>query len=238
LNLEKNSSFRVRLGEWEVGNRMELPPVQDFVIEPHMVHTHEEFKNELPNTNDIALIKLPRPAVLNEGVQMACLPVDTTFAAQSIGVSNLRDGLVNQYATVVGWGSIKTPLPGFLASEQGDLLEHRVPEKTQQKLNLPILNASECSEKFKSFSRALSFSPASSQICAGGEKGKGTCRGDAGGPLYIKHLTQNGKPSPDDHDPVFLIGIVSFGSRFCGIGTPEIFTRITDMMPWIVKNLV
>jgi len=228
---ENSLTSRVRLGEWEVGNRMELPPVQDFVIEPHMVHTHEEYKNELPYTNDIALIKLPRPAVLNEGVQMACLPLDPIFAAQSIGVNDLRDGLVNQYATFVGWGFIKTPLPSWLfTSEQGDILEHQVPEKTQQKLNLPILNASEC--RFKS------FTPASSQICAGGEEAKGTCQGDAGGPLYIKHLTQDGKPSPDDHDPVFLIGIVNFGSTLCGAGTPEIFTRITDMIPWIVKNLV
>jgi len=220
----------VRLGEWEVTivnpNGTELPPVQDFIINSNMVHVHEDYKDELPFPNDIALIKLPTPAVLNEGVQMACLPMDEIFAAKSIGVDDLREGLVKKYATVVGWGfsSLAYLSGGFTT----------VPEKIQQKLNQQILNAAECSEKLKK----SNFNPESSQICAGGEEGKDSCKGDSGGPLFIKHLAQNGQPSTDDEDPVFVIGIVSFGGYFCGKGLPAIYTRITDMMPWIMKNLV
>ena len=86
---------------------------------------------------------------------MACLPVDEIFAAKSIGVDDLRysknikykilqstnnflsrEGLVQKYATVVGWGfsSLAYLSGGFTT----------VPEKIQQKLNQQILTAAEC----------------------------------------------------------------------------------------------
>ena len=50
--------------------------------------------------NDIMLIRLPRPAQLNGGVQLACLPLPGRA-----GVAGLQDwSAVGSRATVVGWG--------------------------------------------------------------------------------------------------------------------------------------
>ena len=54
----------------------------------HLIH--ENFTGVAPYLNDVALVKLPRPATLNTAVQMACLPLDQNFAAKTIGATNLR----------------------------------------------------------------------------------------------------------------------------------------------------
>ena len=54
--------------------------------------------------NDIALIRLPRPAVLNSAVHVVCLPLDAALAAAELGVEDLRAGLEGRYPQVVGWG--------------------------------------------------------------------------------------------------------------------------------------
>jgi secreted trypsin-like serine protease len=70
----------------------------------------------------------------------------------------------------------------------------------------------------------------SDRFCAGGEIGKDTCRGDSGGGAFLGN-----KFDPDG--PLYLIGIVSSGSRFCGAGKPRGFTRLTKYVHWIKKHL-
>jgi hypothetical protein len=80
----------VRLGEWIVAptngprpppDNDRIPPFQEFLIEPEAVMVHKGYrlvrdpqgKNNM--INDIALIRLPQPAQLNNGVQLVCLPI-------------------------------------------------------------------------------------------------------------------------------------------------------------------
>lgn len=60
------------------------------------------------------------------------------------------------------------------------------------------------------------FNP-SNEVCAG-ESGWSPCQGDSGGPLSSR---LNGR--------VFQVGIVSFGDKYCGLGTdvPTIYTKIS-----------
>ena len=62
-------------------------------------------------------------------------------------------------------------------------------------------------------------------------------QGDSGGPLYMKQVTYSGRPISDDFEPVYLMGIVSFGSKKCGTGTPGVYTRVLDMLPWIMEKM-
>ena len=55
--------------------------------------------------------------------------------------------------------------------------------------------------------------------------GQDSCNGDSGGGLVT------------EDQPMFLVGVVSSGSRICGVGEPGIYTKVEKMMPWIKSNL-
>jgi len=228
----------VRLGEWRVAGQAQgvelpdvgekLPPEQNFEIGPDDVIVHEEYgavkdeDNKRNIVNDIAIIFLPKPAMFNPGVQPVCLPYNPNEYRQELRVSNLVGDIVGKRPTVVGWGYTSGFDPYDL-SVQGDLKDYGVASRSLQKLDIPVLDPEECSEKFGG------FKPIPTQVCAGGELGKDSCKGDSGGGLYIQR---------EQYKPWYLIGIVSFGSKKCGSGVPGIYTRVAEFIPWIERNML
>ena len=112
---EEESLAVVRLGEYQVTGDSRpdclpdgstcLPDLQDFQITEQDVTVHPDYQKLIDQVhNDIALIRLPRPAVLNSAVQVVCLPLDTALAAVKLGVEDLRASLEGRYPQVVGWG--------------------------------------------------------------------------------------------------------------------------------------
>lgn len=70
------------------------------------------------------------------------------------------------------------------------------------------------------------------QLCAGGERGKDSCRGDSGGPLMVSYTNSRGDGN------WYAAGIVSFGPTPCGFENwPGIYTRVSNYMQWIVGKL-
>ena len=65
-------------------------------------------------------------------------------------------------------------------------------------------------------------------ICAY-KKGTDSCQGDSGGPLIVR---------ADEKSPMYLRGIVSFGTNKCGFGYPGVYTDIAFYVKWIRKNLL
>lgn len=59
------------------------------------------------------------------------------------------------------------------------------------------------------------------ELCTFTRAGKGACGGDSGGPLVCNNQ---------------LSGVVSYGTRFCGIGSPDVFTRVSEFKAWIDEN--
>ncbi|KAL1461559.1 hypothetical protein WDU94_013444, partial [Cyamophila willieti] len=59
--------------------------------------------------------------------------------------------------------------------------------------------------------------------------GQDSCNGDSGGPLIWEN------PNTDRH---YLIGVVSYGTEQCGIGSPGVYTRVTSYLHWIIRNMV
>ena len=80
----------------------------------------------------------------------------------------MRDGLTGTVPVVVGWGY--TEYDPWAVKQQGDFETANVASKVQQRLGVPVLTSSEC-EKF-----STNFEPEDSQICAGGEQDKDSCR--------------------------------------------------------------
>ena len=85
-----------------------------------------------------------------------------------------------------------------------------------------------------------SLTTTENQICAGGEIGKGSCKGDSGGGLfYGNRLVEDSFTETDQEArPWFLLGIVSYGNPTCGIGKPEVYTKVSQYVDWIKKNIV
>jgi len=118
---------------------------------------------------------------------------------------------------VVGWGRTSN-------SQSIDSFTGAYSAK-QQKLEVPILDVCESG----GLNRTLVVSE--TQICAGGEEEKDSCRGDSGGGLFWRSdLT-------DNTQSWYLLGIVSFGSKECGIGHPAVYTRVSAYRTWIKEKM-
>lgn len=67
-------------------------------------------------------------------------------------------------------------------------------------------------------------------MCAGGQGGKDSCKGDSGGPLMWEN--QRGKKFYE------LVGVVSFGPFPCGEeNEPGVYTKVHEYIPWIRQNV-
>ncbi|KAK5640464.1 hypothetical protein RI129_011275 [Pyrocoelia pectoralis] len=81
-----------------------------------------------------------------------------------------------------------------------------------QQLNLKTVTNTECST-------ILTDNIDETKICTFTKAGEGSCVGDSGGPLVADKQ----------------IGIVSYGIP-CGIGYPDVFTRVSAYKDWIEQN--
>ncbi|XP_055610369.1 chymotrypsin-2-like [Uranotaenia lowii] len=84
-----------------------------------------------------------------------------------------------------------------------------------QKATLRTITNEEC------INRGFPVNP--TEICTFTRAGQGACGGDSGGPLVLK----------DE-----VVGVVSYGTRFCGTGSPDVFTRVSMFKEWIDATAV
>ena len=106
----------------------------------------------------------------------------------------------------------------------------RNPADALQKLNVPIFDGVKCKEVYES--RGGILNP-DSQMCAGGEQGRDSCVGDSGSALMREEQSKI-----DRLYQYKLIGVVSFGPRFCGTdGVPGVYAKVRHYLPWILDSL-
>lgn len=95
-------------------------------------------------------------------------------------------------------------------------------------LQVPVKANADCSPKYKQAGVRLG----NGQLCAGGEKGKDSCRGDSGGALMTIEANKRGGSS------WYAAGVVSFGPSPCGTpGWPGIYTKVENYVDWIKSNM-
>ncbi|XP_072749672.1 CLIP domain-containing serine protease HP8-like [Anoplolepis gracilipes] len=106
--------------------------------------------------------------------------------------------------------------------------ESRSVSNVKLKLALPLADKDQCDQTYSNAGVRLGYG----QVCAGGQRGKDSCRGDSGGPLMTVERLADGTGR------WAAVGVVSFGPSPCGMqGWPGVYTRVIDFVPWIVSKL-
>uniref|UniRef100_A0A182QL12 CLIP domain-containing serine protease n=1 Tax=Anopheles farauti TaxID=69004 RepID=A0A182QL12_9DIPT len=195
---------RVRLGEWDLQSEDDCCEDHcaksrpiDLEIEKIVAHRNYDTRDQ-SKANDIALIRLSRSVAYSDTVRPICLPwTDALRGRSHVGYES--------YAA--GWGKTETST----ASER------------KLKVLLNVTTLEECSPAYRRSGVALKRT----HLCAGGMKGKDTCRGDSGGPL----MRQIG-------GSWYLIGVVSFGPQKCGTAlVPGVYSNVAEYVDWIRDNI-
>lgn len=180
------------------------------------IRAHPKF-NRVGFYNDIAILELNRSVRKSPYVIPICLPRPQFRSERFAGAR----------PTVVGWG---TTYYGIYTSKfkfkWRVLIKFRQlsiggKESTvQRQAVLPVWRNEDCDAAY--------FQPISNNfLCAGySQGGKDACQGDSGGPLMLRtegHWMQ--------------IGIVSFGNKCGEPGYPGVYTRLTEYIDWIKRNV-
>lgn len=200
----------VRFGEWDLDGTIDCEfglcadPVVDVPIE--MIHVHESYKPTFQKKeNDIALIRLKKRIEFTEWIKPICLP------AASAEQNRDYAGVAMQ---VAGWGYTSTD-------------ENASTSNMKMKATLFGVPQDHCVKKYRSRRMHLT----ANQMCAGGEMGIDSCRGDSGAPLM-----EYNERADTPHWSV--VGIVSFGLTKCGQnGWPGVYTRVDKYIPWILNTM-
>ncbi|XP_076645071.1 ovochymase-1 [Halictus rubicundus] len=150
--------------------------------------------------NDIAVVILAKPFNKSVNVVTVCVPQQGTIipaGTRCLGT---------------GWG--KNTFDGVYQNEL-------------RKVELPIVDRTECQYRLRTTKLGPYFQLHSSFICAGGESHRDTCTGDGGGPLV--YTSASGQ--------FIQAGIVSWGIG-CGSSTvPAVYTNVAHYTQWINVQL-
>lgn len=191
----------IRVGEWDTQTLNEMYPHQDRFVSKVEIHP-EYYRGGL--LNDIALLFINDPVELAENIGTLCLP------PQNYNFDETR-------CTATGWGK-------NLFGKEGQY------SVVLKKVDLPVVTHAECENSLRSTRLTQRFNLHSSFICAGGELGKDTCKGDGGSPLFC--------PIPSMNERYYQAGIVSWGVGCGERQIPGIYVNVALFRDWIDRRFV
>ncbi|XP_073961108.1 phenoloxidase-activating enzyme-like isoform X2 [Choristoneura fumiferana] len=212
--LNSGDPSNVRLGEYDTANSgpdcVEVeggePGTLDCTVDPVIIpiervipHPDYNPRNSL-KWNDIAMLRLKHIAPYTDFVRPICLPVvDITGNFPETGK-----------LFAAGWGAVNEKISS---------------SNVKLHVDLPYKNMEFCQRAYTVLNRR--FQLWERQVCAGGEVGKDSCKGDSGGPLMYS-----------DGNRFEVIGIVSFGPVPCGLeNVPGVYTKVFEYITWIRSNI-
>merc|ERR1712115_634957 len=190
------ASLKIRCGEWNTQDQNEPRPHQDRYVTNLDIHPAFNGKNL---ANDWALLYTVQPFQLQEHIDTICLPQPgEQFAGDTC------------FAT--GWGKDK-----FGAAGQYQVV--------LKEIDLPVVRHDQCEAKLRTTRLGRRFRLDDSFICAGGQDGKDTCKGDGGSPLVC----------PSKYDPYTYIqtGVVAWGIGCGEDNVPGVYASVSQAVCWI-----
>ncbi|XP_055545332.1 phenoloxidase-activating factor 3-like [Wyeomyia smithii] len=149
----------VRLGENNISKPIDCNDLEDCADPPQDIQISKFIKHPLYSAskkkNDIAIIKLAKPAILSSSVKTICLPIDP-----------LHRHPLPKSMIVSGWGNTEN-------GSTSDVLQFA---------SLSLFPTERCARIISRMNDAIKLSD-ESQFCAGGRNKIDNCSGDSGGPL-------------------------------------------------------
>ncbi|XP_071559990.1 phenoloxidase-activating factor 2 isoform X1 [Temnothorax nylanderi] len=200
VNGKQPQELKVRAGEWDTQTKNEIYPHQDRDVERVVVH--EGFHSGALY-NDYAILILKTPIEYAENVDIVCLPeINANFDGSRCFAS--------------GWGK-------DVFGKEGRY------QVILKRVELPIVHRDRCQDIMRTTRLGKYFVLDRSFICAGGELGKDTCKGDGGSPLVC----------PLQNDPTRYVqaGIVAWGLGCGENGTPGVYANIAHARRWIDEQM-
>ncbi|XP_067000978.2 phenoloxidase-activating factor 2 isoform X2 [Anabrus simplex] len=197
---KKPSQLRIRAGEWDTQTNDELIPHQDRNIAKIIVNK-DYYAGAL--YNDVALMFLETAVELTDNVDVVCLP---------------NQGAIFDYSRCFasGWGK-------DVFGKEGKY------QVILKKIELPVVPHADCQIALRKTRLGSYFELHDSFICAGGEVGKDTCKGDGGSPLVC--------PIKEEPTRYQQAGIVAWGIG-CGDATPGVYVNVALFRSWIDQQMV
>lgn len=190
-----------RGGEWDLQSSTEqVYPHADRAVIRAIIHA--QFNNKTL-ANDIALLQLDRPFQIGTNVNTICLPPANVFTD-----ANVR-------CTATGWGRDQLGIGGRYQS-------------VMRRIDMPIVAHWICQNRLRMTRLGRNYRLHRGLLCAGGERGNDTCKGDGGSPLVCR--------VPNEPARFYQAGIVA-GGIGCGRGVPGIYVNVAWYINWIWRQM-
>ncbi|XP_050545972.1 phenoloxidase-activating factor 2-like [Daktulosphaira vitifoliae] len=210
------SNLVVRAGEWDLQTEKELLDHQDRRVSKIVIH-EKYYAGGLHF--DVALLFIEEPFNLQDNIQTICLPEQDQKFDFSLCYSSGwgKEVIYNNY-------TITKNTPEGVKSEVG---HYQV--SILKKVELPIIPRDTCESTLRQSRLGPRFMLHQSFICAGGEEGKDTCKGDGGSPLMC--------PLDSDSNYLVQVGIVAWGIG-CGNKLPGVYVDVAYFRNWIDNKIL
>jgi len=149
--------------------------------------------------NDVALLFTREEFVLSRHIDTVCLPQP-------------GETFVTDHCFATGWGKDK-----FGAAGQYQVVLKEV--------DLPVVDTAACQDSLRQTRLGKRFKLHDSFLCAGGEAGKDTCKGDGGSPLVC--------PSKFSPTSYVQAGVVAWGIGCGEDSTPGVYADVSQAVCWV-----
>lgn len=199
--IKNKKNLIIRAGEWDTQTENELFPYQDVAIKSSVIHP-QYYSGGLHN--DVALLFLKKPVELDQHINVICLPPQDIVVDDADCFSS-------------GWGK-------DVFGQEGRY------QTILKKVELPMVPRKKCQEDLRLTRLGKRFLLDKSFVCAGGEEGQDTCRGDGGSPLVC--------PIPNTENQYYQIGMVAWGIGCGGKNIPGVYVNVAMFRKWIDEQLI
>lgn len=192
----RSDQLIIRAGEWDTRNKNEKWPHQDRDVSEIIIH--DGYYNRAVY-NDIALLVLSEAVKFAKNVNTICLP------PQGMAFDGER-------CLMSGWGKDNFGRKGKY-------------QPILKKIELPVVTRRQCQNSLRKTKLGRFFRLHYSFLCAGGEMGQDSCKGDGGSPLVCGIMNAKNR--------FYQAGIVAWGIGCKAAATPAAYVNVALFRHWI-----